>query len=124
MLPTLTAIFPFAIVVGQLGLGVCRWWAVYVVAAAVAITMSIGTFAMCKAGGPRLTVGYPWAIYWLGLAALTAVQGFFYTEFRNQCPVRGPIIPIDMLLEWLIAPIVLMVVMVSAFRYSREHRDN
>lgn len=132
MLPALTAVFPFAIIAGQLGLDLCRWWMVYDIAASVAIVTGIVTFGMRKTAGPMLTVSYPWAIYWVGLAALTTLQGFFYAELRNQCPVSGPIIPIDMLLEWLIAPPVLTVVAASAFRYTRtatarrmtrEHKD-
>ncbi|WP_078288481.1 hypothetical protein [Mycobacterium sp. D16R24] len=115
-LPILAVVFPFMIVAGQLGLDICRWWIVYGTATIVAVLMGITTFGMCNSNGPGLAVSQSWALFWISLAALTAVQGFFYAQFRHQCPVTGPIIAIDAFLEWLIAPVVLVVVSGSAFR--------
>lgn len=115
-LPIFAAVFPFMIIAGQLGLDVCRWWIVYGTATMVAALMGITTFSMCNSHGPGLAVSRSWAFFWISLAALTAVQGFFYAEFRDQCPVRGPIIAIDAFLEWLIAPVILVVVAGSALR--------
>ncbi|MUM18281.1 hypothetical protein FZI91_03995 [Mycobacterium sp. CBMA271] len=117
--PTLTVLLPFAIVAGQLGLDICRWWIAYGTAAGAAVLMGVGTIAIIRATGPGLTVDYSWVLFWLSLAALTAVQGYFYAKFRHQCPVLGPIIPVDMLLEWLVAPIVLGMVTAAAFRHRR-----
>lgn len=119
---TLTAVLPLAIVAGQIGLDICRWWIMYGTAAGAAILMSIGTFAMRRVAGRQLTVSYSWALFWIVLAALTGAQCIFYAHFRNQCPVVGPMIPVDMLLEWLIAPIVLTALVVSALRHTHGHR--
>ncbi|OHU79780.1 hypothetical protein [Mycobacteroides chelonae] len=69
-----------------------------------------------NSNGPGLAVSRSWALFWVSLAALTSVQGFFYAELRDQCPVRGPIIAIDAVLEWLIAPVVLVAVAGGALR--------
>ncbi|OHU38590.1 hypothetical protein BKG80_12665 [Mycobacteroides chelonae] len=69
-----------------------------------------------NSNGPGLAVSRSWAFFWISLAALTAVQGFFYAELRHRCPAAGPIIAIDAFLEWLIAPVVLVVVAGSALR--------
>lgn len=71
-LPIFTAAFPFTIIAGQLGLDICRWWIVYGTAAIVAALTGIGTFAMCNSSGPRLTVSYAWAFFWISLAALAS----------------------------------------------------
>ncbi|ANA99835.1 Uncharacterised protein [Mycolicibacterium phlei] len=115
-LPIFAAVLPFMIVAGQLGLDVCRWWIVYGTATIVAVLMGITTFGVCNSNGPGLAVSRSWALFWVSLATLTAVQGYFYAEFRDQCPVLGPIIAIDAFLEWLIAPVVLVVVAGSALR--------
>lgn len=86
-LPTLSIMLPFAIIVGQLGFDPCRWWIVYCTAAAVAMGLAVGTSRMRKTSGARPTTSPPWTFFWIGLAALTAVQGGFYSQFRNQCPV-------------------------------------
>ncbi|MBA0045832.1 hypothetical protein MLB1_05840 [Mycobacteroides sp. LB1] len=115
MLLMLIVAFPFAIIAGQLNLDPCRWWAVYSIAAAVATLAGLTTLAMRVVGRPGLAVSYPWAIYWAAFALLTATQSFLYAEFRHHCPVFGPLIPVDMFLEWLIAPTVL----VNVFRHMR-----
>jgi hypothetical protein len=115
MLLTLVVVFPFAIIAGQFNLDACRWWAVYGIAAAVATLAGLTTLVIRVVGRPGLTVSYPWAAYWAAFALLTATQSFFYAEFRHQCPVFGPLIPVDMFLEWLIAPTVL----VNVFRHMR-----
>jgi hypothetical protein len=115
-LPIFTAVFPFMIIAGQLGLDICRWWIAYGTATIVAALMGITTFGMCNSNGPGLALSRSWVLFWTSLAALTAAQGFFYAQFRHHCPVVGPIIAIDAFLEWLIAPVVLVVVAGSAFR--------
>ncbi|AMU57109.1 Uncharacterised protein [Mycobacteroides abscessus subsp. abscessus] len=120
-LPTLSIMLPFAIIVGQLGFDPCRWWIVYCTAAAVAMGLAVGTSRMRKTSGARPTTSPPWTFFWIGLAALTAVQGGFYSQFRNQCPVVGPIIPIDMFLEWIVAPTVLVAAALSVCRRGRAH---
>lgn len=119
MLLALVIAFPFAVIAGQLGLDACRWWAVYGLAAAVATLAGLTTLVRCVAGRQGLTVSYPWAVYWATFALLTTTQSRFYAEFRHQCPVIGPLIPIDMFLEWLIAPMVL----VSVFRLLMRARS-
>ncbi|WP_235687304.1 hypothetical protein [Mycobacteroides chelonae] len=115
-LPIFAAVLPFVIIAGQLGLDVCRWWIVYSTATMAAALMGITTFSMCNSNGPGLAVSRSWAFFWISLAALTAVQGFFYAKLRHRCPAAGPIIAIDAFLEWLIAPVVLVVVAGSALR--------
>ncbi|MBB4852993.1 hypothetical protein HNP40_000359 [Mycobacteroides chelonae] len=123
-LPILTVVFPFVIVAGQLGLDICRWWIVYGTATIVAVPMGIATLVMCNSSGSGLAVSHSWALFWFSLAALTAVQGFFYAQFRHQCPVAGPIIAIDAFLEWLTAPVVLVVVVGSTLRRAWTARRN
>lgn len=123
-LPIFTTVFPFMIIAGQLCLEICRWWILYGTSTLVAALLGIATFVVCNSSGPGLAVSHSWVLFWISLAALTAVQGFLYAQFRHQCPVAGPIIAVDAFLEWLIAPVVLVVVTGSIVRRAWTARRN
>ncbi|SKF84228.1 Uncharacterised protein [Mycobacteroides abscessus subsp. bolletii] len=91
----------------------------YFTAAAVAIGLAIGTSRMRTTSSTRPTTSPPWTFFWISLAALAAAQGGFYSQFRNQCPVDGSIIPIDMFLERIVAPAVLVAAALSVCRRGR-----
>lgn len=92
-LPTLSIMLPFAIIGGQLGFDPCRWWIVYFTAAAVAIGLAVGTSRMRKTSGARPTTSPPWTFFWISLAALTAVQGGFYSQFEINARLSDPSSP-------------------------------